>query len=163
MYKKGVTAQTFTFIFALILMALILGYGVKSLVRLKAVSEDVEIGDFVFRIRDQVDAMYSFEIGSSKEADFFLPKKVERVCFFNSGESITAVGMDEPLRQYVESAEGKNMLVMPSVFAQNVFSIDHLRSGGEEHPLCFATTGKLHLSLETVLGPDGKVYVEVRR
>jgi len=163
LHKKGVEMQVFTFLFALILIALILGYGLKSVVRVKTVSEDVELGDFVFRLRDEVEMMASFEVGSSKQVKLFLPEKVERVCFFDGGRDITMGNLDETLQQYLETNLGKNIFVMPFMFAQNVFLVEHLRPGGQDNPLCFLTQGRVQMRLETVLRDDGKVYVEVSR
>ena len=160
--KKGVEMQVFTFLFALFLIALILGYGLKSVVRLKSVSEDVDLGDFFFQLRDEVNTMSSFEVGSSKQVTLFLPKKVERVCIFHGGREIAGT-IDTTLRNTLETNLGKNVFVMPPAFAQNVFFIDHLRPAGQDNPLCFLPKGKLQLTLETTLGDDGKVYVEAQR
>ncbi len=154
--------QVFSFIFALILIALILGYGIKSFARLKNVSEDVDAGDFIFRLRDETNTMYTFDVGSSKDITLYLSEKAERVCFFNGDEAIT-VDIDNTLKNYLDTNLAKNVFITPFSFAQNVFYLDHLRAGGKDNPLCFLTAGKLTARLQTVLGSDGKVYVEVNR
>ena len=163
LHKKGIEMQVFSFIFAIILIALILGYGTKSLMRLKSVGEDVDLGDFVFRMRDEVNTMYTFDAGSSKELMLFLPEKVERVCFYNSDKEVNLAGIDDTLKNYLETNPGKNVFVMPFRFAQNVFYIDHLRAGGDDNPLCFLTKGRVTMVLKTAIGDDGKVYVEADR
>ena len=163
LHKKGIEMQVFSFIFALILIALILGYGVKSLMRLKGISEDVDLGDFVFRMKDEVNTMYTFDAGSSKEVTLFLPEKAERVCFYDSDKEVDLAGIDNTLKNYLETNPGKNVFVMPFVFAQDVFYIDHLRAGGDDNPLCFLTKGKIEMMLKTALGDDGKIYVEANR
>ena len=128
----------------------------------KTISDDVSVGDFFLHLRDEVDAMFSFEIGSSKQVTFLLAPAIERVCFFNGGEPLTTGPLDETLKLHLDAHPDKNIFVMPFTFAQSTFTLDHLRAGGE-NPLCFVTTGALHLRLETVLGDDGKVYVEIQR
>lgn len=162
LHKKGVEMQVFYFLFALILIALILGYGLKSVVRLKSVSDDVDLGDFVFRLRDEVNSMQSFDVGSSKNVRLFLPEKVEQVCFYNGKREVRG-NVDPSLRNYLDTNIGKNVFVTPFSFAQNIFLIEHLRPAGQDNPLCFSPRGNLQFTLETVLGDDGKVYVEVRR
>lgn len=163
MHKKGVSTQVFAFIFALFFMALILAYGAKTLVNLKHISSDVELTDFVLKLRDEADSMFHFDIGSSKDISLFLPGNVERICFFNGEHAITVPHLDSALRNYLDTTTGKNVFVMPFSFAQNAFFVDHLRAGGGENPLCFLPAGKLNARLHTVLGDDGGVYVELRR
>jgi len=154
--------QTFSFIFFLVLMALILGYGIRSFMSVKTISDDVGLGDFVFHLRDEVDALFSFEVGSSKHVTFLLAPAVERVCFYNGDEPITTSPLDPTLKLHLEANPDDNIFVMPFTFAQNTFSLEHLRAG-QENPLCFLTKGKLQSRLETVLGDDGTVYVEIQR
>jgi hypothetical protein len=163
LHKKGVSMQVFIFIFALILMALVLGYGLKTLVTIRNVSEDVGIGDFFLRLQDKTNMMYNFDVGSSQDVTLFLPAEVERVCFFNGDKEITLVPLDGTLQNYLETNLGQNVFVMPFVFSKNIFSIDHLRAGGNDNPLCFLTDGRLDVDLKTILGDDGNVYVEVHR
>ncbi len=162
LYKKGVSMQVFSFMFALILIALILGYGVKTLVGVKKTSDDVELGDFILRLRDQADAMYSFDVGSTKNVELFLPVTIERVCFFNGDKKISAIGVDQSLQNRLDTNLGKNVFITPETFAANILFVEHLRAG-DENPLCFPTNGKLKIGMETVLGDDGKVYVAIHR
>lgn len=162
LHKKGVEMQVFTFIFALILIVFILAYGLRSISRIQGVGENVDLGDFVFRLRDQVDMMVSFEIDSTKQVKLFLPNKVTQVCFFNGEHEITL--HDDDLDLYFETNLGKNVFAAPFSFAQNIFLIEHLRPDhAGDNPLCFATKGVLQFTLTTVLGDDDNIYVEVSR
>ncbi len=153
----------FTFIFVLVLMALILGYGIKSLMTLREAGRDVELGDFFLRLRDEVEQMFSFDVGSSKDVELFLPENAELVCFYDSDEEITLGELDEVIASYLEGHPGVNVFVTPFSFAQSSLWIEHLRGGGQENPLCFEAEDRLRIGLRTVVGKDGKVYVEVTR
>ena len=137
--------QVFVFIFALVFMALILGYGVKTLISLKDVSEDVGLGDFVIRLREKVNTMFNFDVGSGDVVGLYLPDTVERVCFYDSEKEINLDPIGGELKNYMETNPGKNLFLMPLEFAETIFLVEHLKPGEEDNPLCFLVDGRLEM------------------
>ncbi len=155
-------SQTFVFIFALILMALILGFGIKSLTDLRTVSDDVELATFVNRIEDKVEIFSNFDVGSSEDMTLFLPSKIERVCFYNPGETITVSGIDSFFLAVLQNSNQDNVFFTPFTnLAKPDYYIASLRAGGD-NPLCFASLGKVTFTLTTILLNEN-IYVEVTR
>ena len=120
-----------------------------------SVSDDVELGDFVLRVRDDVQVFKNFDVGSYKTVSFSVPSKVERVCFFNPAFRVTARGVSDLLRAAVETSTQENVFIEPfDGFTKTTYFIEDLWAGQEENPLCFATKGRLSFTLETTLQND---------
>jgi len=132
--KRGqLLGQPFVYIFAIIVAALILVFGTKSILDLRERQELVELATFVTDLKEEVAAYYRFDIGSSKELDLNLPRKVKQVCFYEN-----------------------KLKVSPEIFALNEFKIKYLKP--VETQLCINTNGKLKAIIETKAK-----YVEIRK
>ena len=150
--------MVFTFLFALIFMAMLLAYGMKTLVRLKDTSEHVEVADFILKLQDYVTMMYSFDPGSTQDIKLFIPKAVERICFYDQEQAITIQNLDPDLKLRLETKINDNVFIDPASFPTSSFPIEHLHVLDQHNPLCFAPQGTILLRLETVIGEDGKVF-----
>ena len=131
--KAQLLGQPFIYIFAIIVAALVLVFGTKAILDLKEKQELAELTTFVTKLKEDVAAYYRFDIGSSKELNLNLPRKVKKVCF----------------------TENK-LEIFPKVFFLNEFKIPYLKP--VETPLCIDTNGKLKAIIETK-----PRYVEIRR
>ena len=117
-----------------------------------SVSNDVELGDFVLRVRDDVQVFKNFDVGSYKTVSFSVPSQVERVCFFNPAFRVTARGVSDLLRAAMETSMRENVFIEPlEGFTKTTYFIEDLWVDQEENPLCFATKGRISFTLETTL------------
>ena len=62
-HKKGVSEQVFIFIFALIVVALILAWGTKTVLDLKNRASQVQLADSVEDLREKAITYYHLEAG----------------------------------------------------------------------------------------------------
>jgi len=82
--KKGqITAQPFIIIFALIVAALILAWGIKVVFDIKERGEYAELLTTITDIREEVKTYYNFEMGSRKKITITVPEKISCFCFLN--------------------------------------------------------------------------------
>ena len=81
--KKGATEQTFIFIFALIVAAMILAWGAKTILDLRNKAEQVQIGDAIEDIKEMAITYYNLEEGSSSPIEERFPNEVKCICFKN--------------------------------------------------------------------------------
>lgn len=81
--KKGQLAEPFKYIFALIVIALIIWFG--FFVIQKLISFGGEVGEVKFRteIKDSIRSVYNLAPGSVDEVKFRVPSNVQYACFVN--------------------------------------------------------------------------------
>ena len=160
--NKGITSQVFVFISALILMALILVFGIKSIKDLTNTSENAELGLFIKNLRDEIEVFYNNDIGSSKEIKLVVPKKIEEVCFYTNKYKINKKHNDNLFNQILDGNKN-NVFIMPyGKFSMNQFKVDYLRNDPYENPLCIKTNSVLNGFIE-VKSEKEEVFVEIRR
>ena len=163
MKKGSILAQPFVFIMALILMALIIIFGAKSVFQIKKTADIAELNKFIINLDNQVELMYNYNVGSSKDISLNLPTSIEKICFSNPGEPITSNVDDNFFRTILENDKSNNVFIHPlRKFRDFDYKIDNLIVKSNENPLCFNTNGKLNGVMETVL-VDNQVFVEIKR
>ena len=132
----------FVVIFSLIVMALILLFGARSIRDLGGVADMTELSRFVGNLQNVVEVYYNYDVGSKNEVSLNVPGKIEKICFFNPGGSIN-VGVDMEFRERLEDNSRDNMWILPlDAFKSPApdFRIEYLRAGvGGENPLCILT------------------------
>lgn len=157
------TQQVFIFIFALILMALVLVFGIKNLLLVTTTAEKVETLSFVEDLKKEVQTYYNFDVGSTKYLTLSVPADVNQICFFNN--QLPLQGISDPVFLALLAGDKKNnVFILPLEHFQNPgpgFSIPHLTVRGPRNPLCIMTPNSLKLLIETVVIPNG-VAVEVK-
>lgn len=163
MFQKGMSQQVFIFIFALILSAAVLIFGVQQLLLLLGTGKTVETLSFVEALNKEAQTYATFDPGSTKLVTFSLPADVNQVCFFNN--QLPVQGVSDPVFRALLRADTKNnVFILPLEQFQDPgpgFFIPHLTIRGSRNPLCVMTPGKLSLLLETIALP-GSVAVEVK-
>lgn len=165
MKRGNLLAQPFVYILVLVTMALVIFFGVKSVRDVVTVSEDVQLGDFVIQLRNDVSLMSKFDVGSYKIFRYTVPTKVTRICFLNTETEFNAEGMDEFVAAVMEQSVNDNVFIEPfDAFTQASYTLASLWVDPRENPLCFFLQGKgaISLGFETVF--DGTALaVAVRR
>lgn len=157
------TQQVFIFLFALLLVALVLVFGVKQLLLVMSTADKVETLKFVDDFRKQVQTYAGFGIGSSKQLIIPLPSTVDQVCFFTPGQPLTGIS-DPVLRALLQSERKNNFYLLPLEQFQNPgpgFTIPYLVVRGPKNPLCILTPNDLRVQITTI-EYQGGISVEVR-
>ncbi|MEK6903818.1 MAG: hypothetical protein AABW64_04190 [Nanoarchaeota archaeon] len=163
--KRGVSNLVFIFLFALILMALILAFGIKSFMGVKEAADLVELLTFEKNVNTAVQQYYSFDAGSSAEKTFAVPSKITSVCFFDPIQPLTTRGLDSQLDFFLRENKKDTFYTLPLDAFPNPapdFLIQHITVDPSANPLCIPTKGKLSVVLETV-ARNNNIFVQVTR
>jgi type II secretory pathway pseudopilin PulG len=163
--KRGVSNLVFIFLFALILMALILAFGIKSFMKVKATADLVELLTFEENLNEAVQQYYSFDAGSSAEKTFAVPSKITSVCFFDPRQPVTSGGLDPTLAFFLRENKKDTFYTLPLDAFPNPapdFLIEHVTVDVSTNPLCISTQRKLTLFLETIVRTNN-IFVQVKR
>ncbi|MEK6922745.1 MAG: hypothetical protein AABX08_03025 [Nanoarchaeota archaeon] len=171
-HKKGVSEQVFIFIFALIVVALILAWGTKTILDLKDRASQVQLADSVEDLREKAITYYHLEAGSRSNLKIRFPNEVKCICIKNinpsfstastaggdpSLSSVNDICDDDAIQLKLSSGTGNNNLfVTPSMFTVSQFSINDklipISIGGNNlKHLCFdvkANRGYLEAEIE---------------
>ncbi len=166
MEKKGqLLSQPFIYIFALILGALILVWGVKTIMDLQETSELVELGTFVKSFEKEVNKYFYYNEGTKRMYDIRLPNKIDYMCvidtenFDKDKECIIKTSKEEyserpcsmleeslALRLSVNANNGKNIQFVPTDAAKlSKFNIEHLKPENDQ-ALCVVNMGQMKLT-----------------
>ncbi len=141
MKKAQLFEQPLFYIFVLIVAALFLAFGIKTMFNLKEKAELIELATSIQDIKDKVGKYYSFDYGSSTELDIRVPPKIEYICFTNHDPK------EIPLKNYGDlqklfTLSKYNLFIFPVIsFKENAFTVPYLTS--KEDPLCIQTKGSL--------------------
>ena len=85
MKKKGqLLGQPLVYLFALIAGAMILIWGIKTVIDMGNVAATVEIGKFVSKLQSDVGQYLNFDEGSATEIRVSLPSKIRYICFLDA-------------------------------------------------------------------------------
>ena len=157
--KKGQAfGRPFIYMFALIVAALTLIWGIRAINDIRDKSELVELTTFITDLKDNVKTYYYSDAGSSKTITLILPPKVEKVCFTNPG-SIPNTYISSELNFELEDNTQYNTYILPlDSFSVTRFKINYLNITETENPLCMDTNGKFTATIETQEG-----YVEISK
>ena len=158
--RKGVTSEVFVFISALILMALILVFGIKSIKDLKNTSDNAELGLFVKNLKNEIEVFYNNDVGSSKKIKLVIPKEVEKVCIFT--KEYPATKNENELDDILKYTNNNLFFIPVENFKINKITIPYLRNDKDENPLCIETKGVFNGVIE-VKADNENVFVEMRR
>lgn len=79
--KKGqIMGMPFIYIFALIVGGIVLAWGLRTVIKLAIVGEEVQIADFLKSLESNIKSYYMLEAGSENPVPIRLPKKVQYLC-----------------------------------------------------------------------------------
>lgn len=159
--KGQLLGQPFIMIFALLLGALIIVFGVRSFMDIKSGAEDVELSKFVTGLQGNADTYYNFDAGSSKKLSLIVPAKARQVCFFDSERQINSP-IDDFLKAAMTDTKDNLFLLPLDSYFKTQFRIEHLKNGHNENPFCITKReGRINIIIETTAGLRD-VSVEVK-
>ena len=164
MMHKGMTQQIFIFIFALIMMALVLVFGIRQLFVVTDTASTVETLAFVEDFKKEVQTYTTFDAGSTKNVRISVPSAVHQLCFFNP--QLPVAGISDPVfKALLQGDKKNNLFVLPLEEFQSPgpgFFIPHFVLQGPKNPYCtLAKKGLLQVMIETV-SVDTTTAVTVR-
>ncbi len=159
--KGELFSQPFIMIFAILVGALILVFGVKSFIDIKGGAEDVELSKFAAILKNNIDTYYNFDVGSSKKLSLVMPAKAKEVCFYDDSKPVN-IAADEFFQAVLEDTKD-NMFILPlGSYFKTQFRIEHMKNGAGKNPFCVVKRdGKLNVIIETKAGLND-VFVEVK-
>lgn len=155
-------AQPFVYIFALILGALILVWGIKMIVDFMGTANKAELGKTIKSIESDVNEFYNYAEGAEKPRTLDLPKGINYLCIADPGARLNCIKktksgtspctlsqIDETIEPWVTRAGGKeNIFTAPTENAglgNGRFIIENLKPS-EGNPLCIANGAQMILT-----------------
>lgn len=166
-------SEPFVWIFALIVGALILIWGVKTVMDLKETADTVDLGQFKTSIETTAKAMKNYGEGSGDEVAVQLGGKVKYVCFSNVEDSAIAckikskdgkladcpggmAAMDSAFELRVKSSKKDNMWIVPfGSSKKDSFQILYAKPVAGANPICYANGRSITLESKAT-------YVELK-
>lgn len=151
MKKRGqLLGQPFVMVFALIVGALILTWGIYEVYKLLAVAKDVEVNDYISTLGKDVDRYYYLEPGSSNRFRVSLPSDFSHICFVSREPSATLDSNPVPKpnnynHNFVLARKGDNVFVY-SAKDVSAFYVPYVRPPSSSNPSCFANNAFLTLT-----------------
>ena len=151
MKRRGqLLSEPFVFVFALIVGAMILIWGMYYVLRLNEVGESVELTSFVNTLRKDVESYYYLDEGSSKLITIKLPGKIDFLCVKGEGQ----LNNNEILNKYpgfdfILENNDKNVFFAPiNAYRVTIYNIENLKPAGK-NPLCFKNNEKAKLTTKS--------------
>lgn len=142
--KKGqLMSQPLVYIFALVVGALVLAYGISVLYDLVSVTNEVQTVDAINDFDDIVQTYYVFDEGSNKVWTLRYPNEVDALCFYDDTKNLDCKidgmvcdpdDLSEGLSLYLAD---KNVYILPLDLGYNTvsYNIDHVEPEGG-NPVC---------------------------
>jgi len=157
-------SQPFIYIFALILGALILIWGVKTVMDLKDTSEQVELGVFVKNIEKEVNKYFFYDEGAARNFDIRFSDKIKYMCVINpetfdkNKNCIVKSKTGELFERDCNTIENSLTLKLVANNKNNIqflptnvnditkFKIVHLMPEKDDQALCIINGGKMKIT-----------------
>ena len=167
MLKRGqILSQPFVYIFAIIVIAFILFFGIRSVIDLIKIGDLVETKTLINKIEKQIDSCYSLDKGSTCSfEDVVISRNIREICFVNVEENVNFNIVDDEttiimINNSINYGEGYNLFLIPKMgkeLDERRHKINNLYA--DENPLCESVDdGRINL----VMINDG-VNVRLRK
>jgi len=157
MNKRGQYNKIFTFIFALIVAALIISFGYYAITNILNLSKEVETVKFKKDLEKKINAYYDFAPGTSAYVELSVPAGIKAVCFVDSGDVKDIKYGD--VKEEAEILKGDKNVFFSTVKEDTVaepFELKKFKPNPD--PLCINTLDGV-LDIDLVTKGD---YVEIR-
>ena len=144
---------SFGMIVSIILIIIFIAFAFFAIKKFLEIQEAVKIGKFKDNLQADVDKMWGGQQGS-QEKEYFLPKKIQYVCFVNYLSSKKGENQElySKLKQVYYGEE--NMIFYPLGSAQSLEAVElkHLnmeKITSDENPYCIAPkNGKVQMKIQ---------------
>jgi len=161
--KKGqLLGQPLVFVFALIAGAMILAWGVNTVLKMGVTAGKVEIGEFAMSVQGKTSQYLNFDEGSSTTIAVKLPPKTTYVCFFDSskdkncmldGKPCQMAQLDQGFAALANTKIQDNMFSLPISAYEGMGKklIKDLKADTEAgNPLCFRNQAGNKITLRSM-------------
>lgn len=146
--KAQIFGMPLIMIFALILGALILAWGIKAIFDLQKNAECISHLEDIQSLKTDIKAYYNFEPGSQKFITLKFNSKIKKICFIDPEKEFTEDINNEDLFFFMESSTKDNMFTSPLNFCNNPNNyIPYLKP--EKNPLCFNNREQAIITTQT--------------
>ena len=147
-------AQPFVMLFAIIVGALVLVWGVYEIKQLIDLSGDIQLSDTMNDFQRVVDQYYYFNEGSARKYKINLPSNFDKICFYSHNPADG--GWNHPPdtnldkhKPFIINRENDNVFIIP-ISEGSAFNIINLKPiEGGNNPLCFRSGEKINITTET--------------
>lgn len=162
MQRGELFSQPFIMIFAMIVMALVLIFGIRSFTQINETANTVDAAKFILQLKDEVTKYYNFDIGSSKILKLSAPTKLTEICIYNPAQAITA-NLDPYVKTVIEKGRNNLYLLPLEAYPTSSYPIPHLRNIDGKNPTCIQKKqGMITIYLETQ-ADNNDAYVGAKR
>ena len=145
MKKAQVQIMPIIYIFALIVGALLLVFGLRYAFSLQSAGEDIELGRFKQSVDREVAFIYNLDTGSSSEIKLRTPSNIKSICFTNPEKDFRTT--DPQFRDLIFLNQENNFFIISDDPSQDKsFYVEHLKS--DINPFCIQTKGQLTVIFE---------------
>ena len=144
MLKRGqILSQPFVYIFAIIVIAFILLFGIRSVIDIIKIGNLVETKTLINKIEKQIDSCYNLDKGSTCSfEDVVISRNIKEICFVNSEENVNFNIVDDEttmimINNSINYGEGYNFFLIPKIgkeLDERRYKINNLYA--DENPLC---------------------------
>lgn len=145
--KKGqLIGQPLVYAFAMIAGALILAWGVNTVLKLQNTAGQVELAKFANKLESETDKYLNFDEGSSTTIKASLPSKITHICFYDTsatrdcklnGKTCNVPELDEKFAALINANTKHNVFFLPlGTYNLPPKQIKNLKAEGG-NPLCF--------------------------
>lgn len=143
MKKAQIQSQIFIYVFALLVISLIMFFGIKSLSSFKKDTEKVILVNFVTELKTKVQSITS-EYDSFSEVTLDLPKEYTKVCFKEKGAT-TGINMIDS--EYINS--DNNVFILKKGILDTEFNAGKIQIPTASKSLCLDNTlGKITFTVK---------------
>lgn len=109
--KKGqIQSQIFIYVFALLIISLILFFGVKAISKFKGDTDKVSLVSFISDLNSEIRSITS-EYDSIKEVNLDLPKQFKQVCFTDKNTQVSEVSIPI-IKNYIQDKSKSNVFIL---------------------------------------------------
>jgi len=179
--KAQIFGEPFIFIFAIVVAAMVLAFGINVYYDLSERADFAQAADVVQRINENIITFYNLEEGSQNTFTFQFPSTIDCICFV--GENIIGLALighcqDDAFKATIESTGGPNMVFwrynpkkgegiksasLPDKFkikSKFVTPVDATDPSGNRPPLCVDLVAEKYKLKITLASQGDKVLIE---
>lgn len=155
--KRGQMKLSFGMIFSIILIIIFISFAFYAIQKFLSIQNSVQVGKFTNDFQSNIDKIWKGSQGS-EEKEYFLPKKIEYVCFIDYSSKRKGINQIQykELEQFYY--ENENMFFYPAgsaqgIDAREIKNIDLKKITENENPFCIKSIkGKINLVIKKDFG-----------
>ncbi len=153
--KKGLIDQPFIYIFAIVVIAFILIFGIRSIMSLINLEKEVEGNVFFSSLNNQIDHYYNLATNSYGTKEITVPLDVKYVCFIKKNEGNIPQGPATNFIPLMINPSENKVFLIPGKTDKKEFSEELTRKSvkfydetGAESSFCSLVNGKLKIKVK---------------